>query len=179
MAEIKKITGAKMMIEEKDAPVLADGGNSDFLFGGKGSSFEPVKADVLLHDKDTVKLGEMQLIVLHHPGHTKGACSFLFDVKDEHRSYRVLIANMPSVLSGTRPGMATYPNIADDYGYTFGTMKKLQFDMWLAAHVSQFGLLDKHKPGDAYHPETFVDQKGYDTELEALRKDYLKLLDRK
>jgi metallo-beta-lactamase class B len=179
MAEIKRITGAKMMIEEKDAPVLADGGNSDFLFGGKGSSFEPVKADVLLHDKDTVKLGEMQLIVLHHPGHTKGACSFIFDVKDEHRTYRVLIANMPSVLSGTRPGMPTYPNIAEDYGYTFDTMKNLQFDIWFAAHVSQFGLLDKHKPGDAYRPEAFFDQKGYDAELEDLRKGYLKLLDRK
>ncbi len=41
MAEIKKITGAKMMIEANDAPVLADGGNSDYEFGGKGNLFEP------------------------------------------------------------------------------------------------------------------------------------------
>src|SRR5450432_2915111 len=59
MAEIKKMTGAKMMIDEKDAPVLADGGNSDYLFGGKGSMFLPVSADSLLHDQDTVKLGGM------------------------------------------------------------------------------------------------------------------------
>lgn len=179
MAEIKKITGAKMMIEEKDAAVLADGGKSDYLFGGKSNSFEPVKADVLLHDKDTVKLGEMRIVVLHHPGHTKGACSFLFDVKDKHRSYRVLIANMPSILSGTKPGMLNYPDIAEDYAYTLDAMKKLKFDIWLAAHVSQFGLLDKHKPGDTYRPKAFFDQKGYDTELNELGKDYLKLLDRK
>jgi len=72
MAEIKKLTGAKMMIDENDAQVLADGGNSDFIFGGKGSMFAPVKADRLLHDHDTVKLGGMEIIVLHHPGHTKG-----------------------------------------------------------------------------------------------------------
>src|SRR5882757_3835115 len=78
MAAVKKMTGAKLMIEEKDAPVMADGGNSDYVFGGKGSTFLPVKADRLLHDHDTVTLGGMHLLVLHHPGHTKGACSFLF-----------------------------------------------------------------------------------------------------
>jgi metallo-beta-lactamase class B len=51
---IRRSTRAKMMIEEKDAPV---------------------KADRLLHDHDTVKLGGMEILVLHHPGHTKGACN--------------------------------------------------------------------------------------------------------
>src|ERR1700722_12454825 len=54
MAAIQHQTKAKMFIEAGDAPVLADGGNSDFLFGGKGPMFFPVKADVLLHDHDTV-----------------------------------------------------------------------------------------------------------------------------
>ncbi|HEY6975817.1 MAG TPA: metallo-beta-lactamase, partial [Chitinophagaceae bacterium] len=69
MAAIKKITGAQMMVDEKDAPVLVDGGNSDYAFGGNGMLFEPVKPDRLLHNGDTVQLGNMQLIMLHHPGH--------------------------------------------------------------------------------------------------------------
>ena len=101
MAEIKKLTGAKMMIHEKDASVLSDGGNSDFVFGGKGKIFEPVKADRLLHDHDTIRMEGMIITVLHHPGHTHGACSFLLNVKDEYRSYRVLIVNMPSILDQT------------------------------------------------------------------------------
>src|SRR5689334_15976532 len=71
MAAIKKQTGAQMMVDEKDAAVLADGGSSDYALGGHGSSFQPVKADRLLHDGDTIQLGDMQLIMLHHPGHTK------------------------------------------------------------------------------------------------------------
>ncbi|HEY0244606.1 MAG TPA: metallo-beta-lactamase, partial [Mucilaginibacter sp.] len=67
MAEIKKLTGAKIMINEKDAQVLADGGNSDYAFGGKGSTFQPVKADQLLHEHDTVKFGGMKIAVLYHP----------------------------------------------------------------------------------------------------------------
>jgi metallo-beta-lactamase class B len=177
MAEIKKITGAKMMIHEKDEPVLADGGNSDYVLGGKGSMFQPVRADVLLYDGDTVKWAGMQIVVLHHPGHTKGACSFIFDVKDAHRVYRVLIANMPTILEETKlSGMDTYPEVAKDYAYTLNAMKNLQFDLWFASHASQFKLHLKHKPGDGYNPEAFSDRPGYDSIIDDLQKNYLKKL---
>ena len=173
MAAIKKMTGAKLMVNEKDAPVLPDGGNSDYIFGGKGSMFQPVKADRLLHDHDTIKLDGMQIVLLHHPGHTKGASSFVFDVKDENRSYHVVIVNMPTILDEVKPVMATYPDISKDYAYTFGALKKLQFDIWLSSHASQFGLHKKHKPGDAYHPEAFIDRQGYDSLIDELYKKYL------
>jgi metallo-beta-lactamase class B len=173
MAAIKKMTGAKFMIEEKDAPVMADGGNSDFIFGGKGSYFKIVRADRLLHDHDMIKLGGMQILVLHHPGHTKGACSFLFDVKDETRSYRVLVVNMPSILDETKfPGMPSYPEVGKDYAYTFDHMKKLSFDLWLSSHASQFGLHEKRKPGDGYRPGAFADRKGYDALVADLEKTF-------
>jgi metallo-beta-lactamase class B len=177
MAEVKKMTGAKLMINENDATVLADGGNSDYSFGGKGSTFAPVKADRLLHNNDTIKLDSMRIVMLHHPGHTKGASSFLFDVKDENRSYRVLIANMPSILDDTKlPTMSTYPEVGKDYAYTFDSMKKIKFDIWLASHASQFKLHTKRKPEDAYHPEVFIDQQGYDSLVRDLEKNYLKRL---
>ncbi|WP_420490481.1 subclass B3 metallo-beta-lactamase [Mucilaginibacter jinjuensis] len=176
-AAIKKEIGAKMMINEFDAPVLADGGNSDYVMGGKGMMFLPVKADRLLHDHDTIKLGGMQIIALHHPGHTKGASSFMLDVKDEHRTYHVLIANMPTILSETKlSGMPGYPNVGKDYGYTINAMKNLQFDIFLASHASQFDLQKKHKPGDAYNPEVFIDRAGYDESMDALQKNYEKRL---
>jgi metallo-beta-lactamase class B len=175
MAAIKKTTGAQVMVDEKDAAVIADGGNSDFIFGGHGPMFQPVKADRLLHDRDIIKLGGMQVMMLHHPGHTKGSCSFLFTVKDETRSYRVLIANIPSILSETTfPGMPTYPEVGKDYAYTLDTMPKIQFDIWLAAHSGQFDLQNKHKPGDGYRPEAFFDRKSYDETIDKWKKEYLK-----
>jgi len=177
MAEIKKITGAKMMINEKDATVLADGGNSDFIFGGHGSTFEPVKPDKLLHDKDTIQLGSQQVVLLAHPGHTKGASSFLFDVKDDQQTYRVLIANMPTILDQTKlSGMPAYPNVGKDYGYTLDAMKNIKFDIWLASHASQFELHQKRKAGDSYNPKVFIDQKGYDASINTLHEAYLKKL---
>jgi len=175
MAKIKKLTGAKMMIDEGDARVAADGGRSDYALGGTNSPYAPVKADRVLHNMDAIKLGGMQLVMLHHPGHTKGSCSFLFDVRDKKRSYRVLIANMPSIITDKNfSDIPTYPNIVKDYAYTFASMKKLSFDIWLASHASQFDLQTKHKPGSRYNPDAFMDRKGYDAELKDLEDQYLK-----
>ncbi len=173
MAAMKKATGAKLMADEKEADVLATGGNSDYALGGHGSMYQPVKPDRLLHDGDTIQLGGMQLVMLHHPGHTKGSCSFLFTVKDDQKSYRVLIANMPTIIID-KPfsSITSYPQISSDYAYTLGAMKDLSFDIWLASHASQFRLHDKHHPGDAYNPTAFIDRKGYDAALRDLQKEY-------
>ena len=176
MAEIKKLTGARLMVNAPDAAVLADGGSSDYFMGGKGPLFEPVKADQLLHDGESVNWGGMHIQVLSHPGHTKGSTSFLFDVVDDNKSYRVLIANMPSVIVPDIKNVPGYPNIITDYAHTFEAMKKLKFDIWLAAHASQFDMHRKHHPGDSYHPEVFMDRAGYDAALDDLEKEYLKAL---
>jgi len=173
MAAIKKMTGAKMMVDEKDAAVLADGGQSDYALGGNGSTYKPVKADRLLQNGDTISLGNMRLVMLHHPGHTKGSCSFLFDVKDEQRSYRVLIANMPSIVTEKNfSEIPDYPDIAKDYAYTLDAMKKLSFDIWLSSHASQFSLHAKHQPGSGYNPKAFIDRKGYDAVLADLQNKF-------
>ena len=175
MAAIKKATGAAMMVNEKDAGVLADGGKSDYALGGPVAAFEPLGADRLLLDGDTVALGEARLVMLHHPGHTKGSCSYLFDVKDEKRSYRVLIANMPTIVTEKDfREIPAYPDITKDYAYTLQAMQKLSFDIWLSSHASQFGLHDKHKPGQPYNPSAFKDRKGYDDALSKLRKEFAK-----
>lgn len=176
MAAVKKATRARLMIEEKDAPLLEDGGNSDFDMGGHGPMWMPVKVDRRLRDKDIVELGGMRIMVLHHPGHTKGACSFLFTVSDSSRSYRVLIANMPSMLSETHfPSMPTYPEVGKDYGYTLDTMPKITFDIWLSSHASQFDLRQKHAREKGYQPEVFLnDRPAYDSALSEIRVKYLK-----
>lgn len=173
MAYIKKTTGAQLMVDEKEADVLETGGNSDYALGGHGSTYKPVKPDRLLHDGDTIQLGNMELVILHHPGHTKGSCSFLFTVKDERRSYRVLIANLPTIVTD-KPfaAITSYPGITSDYAYTLGAMKNISFDIWLASHASQFRLHDKHQPGDAYNPAAFIDQAGYDAALNDLQKQF-------
>lgn len=174
MADLKKETGAKLYVDQADTDVLKSGGKSDYEMGKYGVTFKPVNPDFILKDKDVVTLGNTKLMMLHHPGHTKGSCSYVFETKDSKRNYKVLIANMPTIIIDKKfSEVTTYPSIAKDYEYTLNAMKKIDFDIWVASHASQFSLHEKHKPKDPYNPNAFMNKKEYLDELNELEKDYL------
>lgn len=176
MAAIKRLTGARMLMHEADVPVLEDGGNSDFRFfpKGRGTVYEPVKVDRRLKDGDTVRLGATELTAHHHPGHTRGATSFTFTVRDGGRDYRVGIINMNGINEGVlllkSPG---YPRIVEEYAQTFARQKQIALDVFLSSHAGQFGLHDKYKAGAPYDPNRFVDPKGFRAAVERAEKNYL------
>lgn len=177
MAAIKKATGATLMIQQADVPLMKDGGSSDAILGKDGATFASVVPDRKLKDQEIIKLGGASIKLLHHPGHTPGASSFSLTVKDQKRSYKVLIANIPSILEETKlSGMPGYPNVGKDYAYTLSVMKKEQFDIWLASHASQFNLQKKHKPADSYRPEAFYGREDYDKALASIEATYKKRL---
>jgi len=175
MAELKRMTGAKLIVPEGDKPLFETGGKADFRFGNTpGSHFEAVKVDGTLKDNDTISLGGTVITAHHHPGHTIGATSFTLDVRDAGKTYRVLIANMGSINPGVKmTGMPGYPQIGDDYARTFKAQKDMQIDIFLASHASQFKLHDKYTPGDPYDPNRFVDPQGFKAAVADLEKTYL------
>ena len=172
MAEIKRLTGARMLMHEDDAPMLEDGGNSDYRYlQGRGPIYEAVAVDQRLKDGDKVRLGDTELTVLHHPGHTKGATSFTFTTRDRGRDYSVLIANMASINPGVMVGgMPGFPGITQAYTQTLAKQKQLKPDIWVASHAAQFNLHQKYKPGDPYDPNRFVDPDGYQAKLQFYEK---------
>ena len=174
MAELKRMTGAKLIVSEEEKELLESGGKADFRFGDTPEArFEPVKVDGTFKDGGAISLGETVLTAHHHPGHTRGATSFTLNVKDRGKTYRVVIANMGTINPGvTVSGMAKYPGIAEDYARTFKAQKDLEIDIWLASHASQFKLHEKYRPGDAYDPDRFVDPQGFKAAVEQLEKKY-------
>ncbi|NML23729.1 subclass B3 metallo-beta-lactamase [Pseudoflavitalea sp. G-6-1-2] len=177
MAAVKKATGAVMMVNEKDAQNLVTGGKNDYYFHADHAIFQPIKAERMLRNNDTITLGDTKLTMLHHPGHTPGSCSYLLDTKDEKRSWHVLIANMPSIIIEKKfSEVKEYPDMLRDYAYTLGVMKDLKFDLWLASHASQFDLHGKRKETDGYKPEAFIDQNGYIESIAEFRKAFDKKL---
>jgi metallo-beta-lactamase class B len=180
MAELKRMTGARLMVSEPDKELLESGGQLDFRFGDTpGARFEPAKVDGTFKDSDTISLGGTVLTAHLHPGHTKGATSFTLNVQEGGKTYRVVIANMGSINPGvTVSGMAKYPGIAEDYARTFKAQKDMAIDIWLASHASQFKLHEKYTPGDAFNPERFVDPQGFKASVEQLEKTYCEQLAR-
>jgi glyoxylase-like metal-dependent hydrolase (beta-lactamase superfamily II) len=67
---MKEVTGAKLAIHPDDVPMLSELSRSAASFGlSAENSPEP---DRLLHDKDTVRFGNITLTVIHTPGHSRG-----------------------------------------------------------------------------------------------------------
>jgi metallo-beta-lactamase class B len=174
MAELKRMTGARLLVEEQDKELLESGGKKDFRFGDTpDAQFEPATVDGTFKDSDTIALGGTVLTAHHHPGHTKGSTSFTLNVREGAKSYRVIIANMASINPGVNvTGMPTYARIGDDYARTFKLQKDMQIDVWLASHASQFKLHDKYKPGDPFKADRFVDPLGFKAAVAQLEKRY-------
>jgi metallo-beta-lactamase class B len=157
MATMKKLTGAKMLAIEREAPLLESGGKTDYLFGSNGW-FNPVKVDRMFQDGDKIELGGTELTAHLTPGHTKGSTSYTLDIGENGRTYHVLIANLGTINPGTvLLRNHEYPNIADDYSQTYRILRALPCDIFLTSHASEFGLFSKYRPGMSYDPERFLD----------------------
>lgn len=173
LAQIKRETGAKLFVNAPEEDALKTGGKTDYEMGKYGETFEAVTPDKLLKDQSKIKLGGTKLTLLSHPGHTKGSCSYLVDVKEGSKTYKVLIANLPSIIiDGKFSDVKTYPEIQKDYAYTFNAMKNLNFDLWVASHASQFDLHQLRQPNDPYNPNLFSDKKAYFEALNNLATKY-------
>jgi len=157
MATMKKLTGAKMLAMEREAPLLESGGKTDYLFGSNGW-FNPVKVDRTFQDGDKIEFGGTELTAHLTPGHTKGSTSYTFDITEGGRTYHVLIANLGTINPGTvLVHNPDYPDIAGDYAQTFRILRALPCDIFLTSHASQFGLFSKYRPGMSYDPDRFLD----------------------
>jgi len=175
MAELKRMTGAALVISERDKELLESGGKADFRFGDTPTArFEPAKVDRTFKDGDKISLGGTTLTAHLSAGHTKGATSFTTEVREGGKTYRLGIINMGTINPGVRvSGMPTYSGITQDYARTFMAQKEMKIDVWLSSHASQFRMHEKYKPGDPYGPDRFVDPSGFLDTVRRLEKAYL------
>ncbi len=174
LAQLKKLTGAKLMISEADAKVISDGGRSDFQWGDNASFyFEPAVVDRLLKDKDTVELGGVTMIARITPGHTKGCTTWTMKVREGDRDLDVVIVGSTTIPGYKLLNNAAYPGIVEDYAYSFTLLKSLKCDVFLAPHGSFFGLKEKRLLMDkGAKTNPFIDPQGYQRFIDDTERDY-------
>jgi len=161
-ATVKKLTGAKYMVMEGDVPVVESGGKADFQYGNDSATlYPPARVDRILHDGDTVTLGDVVLEAHLTPGHTKGCTTWTLSVRVGDKTYQAVIIGSPNVNPGYRlVDNPKYPTIARDYERTFRVLKSLECDLFLGAHGSYFGLETKYASMKSGATNPFVDEKG-------------------
>jgi metallo-beta-lactamase class B len=183
LASFKKdAPAATVYINEREAPVVEAGGNPDprsgayriFFLPGSYSSlhgstydptkvfYDPLKVDVKTKPGDHIKLGNTDMTVLQAYGHTPGANSFSFTVRDGGKEYNVYIVNMDVVnLMSDR----VYPGIVEEVKNTLAQQAKYAPDIWVSSHAYMFNLHKIYKPGDPYNPSRFGDLSAYKAKI--------------
>lgn len=161
-ARIKKLTGAKYLVMDSDVRVVESGGKEDFFYAHTpGMTYPAAKVDRVLHDGDTVSLGDSVLTAHLTPGHTKGCTTWTMKVHEGGKSYDVVIVGSPNVNEGYKlVNNAAYPQIASDYEKMFRVLRSLPCDVFLGAHGSYYDMESKYArmTGGA---NPFIDPKGY------------------
>ena len=160
-AELKKLTGAKMIANLRDKQWLEIGGKNDFTWGEK-FLFPPVVVDKVIVNNDRVTFGGVTLTAIATPGHTRGCTMWLLDVWEAGRKYKVAFVGSGSSPGYTLVDNAKYPTIVADFEQTFARMGRVKPDVFLASHGSFFDLAEK---ADALRKNPrvnpFVDPAGY------------------
>ncbi len=175
LAQLKKLTGAKLMISEGDAEQVSKGGRGDFAWGDK-FTYEPAAVDRILRDEDKVELGGVTLVARITPGHTKGCTTWTMTVREGGTDLNVVI-----VRSTTIPGYKllknqNYPRIVEDYAYSFAVLRSLKCDIFLGPHGGFFELNEKRRKLAAGGKNPFIDPGGYQKFVNSTETAYLQQL---
>jgi len=162
-ARIKELTGAKYMVMDADVAVVESGGKEDFSYGErKEMRYPAAHADRVLHDGDTVTLGDAVLTAHLTAGHTKGCTTWTMKVQDGGKSYDVVIVGSPNVNEGYKlVSNAAYPQIAADYERMFQVLRSLHCDVFLGAHGGYYGMEAKYARIKDAGANPFIDPDGY------------------
>lgn len=150
LAELKRITGAKLYASAGDKPDLEAG----HTIGRPAlAAFPPVKVDHVVKDGERVTLGPIQLTALLTPGHTRGATSWLATVSGK----RVIFTSSITVAGQKLVGDPAYPRAARDFEATFARLRSTRADIFLNFHAEGFGLDAKRAALAKGNRDAFVD----------------------
>jgi metallo-beta-lactamase class B len=141
-ALVKQLTGAQVMSMAEDVPAL-----QAMKPGGKE---HPV--DKVLHDGESVTLGNTTLVAHLTPGHTHGATAWTTKVQADGKTYDVVF------FSSLRAGGAITPEIEKELDHSFKVVRALPCDVPLGDHPAQFNMIEKYGNLKSGGANPFIDK---------------------
>lgn len=149
-ALVKQATGAQVMALAEDVPAL--------LAIKPGGKEHPI--DKVLHDGDTVTLGDTTLVAHLTAGHTRGCTTWTTVARENGKDYNVVFGcslRAPTVIPAA---------IETEFIRTFKVVRALPCDVQLGDHPSQYDLLEKYAKLKNGGPNPFIDKASCTKEID-------------
>lgn len=175
-AQIIKETGARYVVMDGDVDEVESGGRSDFIYSEM--TYPPVTVGRVIHDGESVRLGDAVLVAHKTAGHTPGCTTWTLQVQEGVRTLNVVIVGGWYVNPGyrlvrTATQAESYPGITKDYEHMFEVLKALPCDVFLGAHGQYFDMLEKlDRQRSAPGAAVWIDPAGYQAALAAREKEF-------
>lgn len=144
VAAIKARSGARLLANPAEAPLLSRGGKGDFALADR-YPYPPVATDRVLRDGEQVRLGGTVMTAHFTPGHTKDCTSWTTTVKEGGKKLQVVFPCSVSAPGYQIVDNPKYPQILKDYEAAFVELRALPCDVFLGLHGWDFGLAQKIK----------------------------------
>lgn len=171
-ATMREISGAVTVASAADKDVIESGGATDFR---DRDTWTPAIVDRVIEDGEKVRLGDVVLTAHFTPGHTRGCTTWTMTVEDEGEPLDLVILGGLRVNTGEAlVEHPRYPNMPQDFAYSFARLKVLPVDVYLGAHGYWFDLAAKREQllaGADTNP--FIDPDGYQRAVRFWENAYL------
>jgi len=141
-AKVKELTGAQVVAMAEDVDTL-----KAIKPGGKE---HPV--DRIIHDGDSVTLGNTKLVAHLTAGHTPGCTTWTTVVREGGKDYNVVFH------CSYRAGATISPEVARQFERTFKAVRALPCDVPLGDHGAQYGMQEKYAKLKSGAPNPFIDK---------------------
>jgi metallo-beta-lactamase class B len=151
-AKVKELTGAQVVAMAEDVETL-----KAIKPGGKE---HPV--DRVIHDGDSVTLGNTKLVAHLTAGHTPGCTTWTTVVRDGGRDYNVVFH------CSYRAGNTISPEVARQFERTFKVVRALPCDVPLGDHGAQYRMQEKYAKLTSGGPNPFVDKANCNLETDVM-----------
>jgi len=155
LAELQKISGARVIASDIAAPFLRSGtvDSTDPQFGHL-PPFAAVSNVEALGKRKSVELGALQLSVIHTPGHTPGGTSWRWKACEEQRCLNIVYGDSLMAVADDAfkyNGDERYPAAAADLRASMAAISATSCDILIPAHPDLsllWSVIDEQGKGD-------------------------------
>lgn len=151
MAQLAQDTGAQVIANAADTPLLERGGYDDPEYDDR-LPFPPVHVARRVTDGENLRLGDLVLTAHATPGHTKGNTTWTWvSCSGKHCLHMIDVGSL-SAPDFKLIGNPKYPNAVADFEHSFAVVAALPCDIPLAPHpemVDFWARVAKREQGDA------------------------------
>ncbi|HWK52699.1 MAG TPA: subclass B3 metallo-beta-lactamase [Steroidobacter sp.] len=144
ISELQQLSGAKVIVSDKAAPVLRSGRvGSDDPQVNHLLPFPGVSNVEALGQRQTVEAGPLQLSVIHTPGHAPGGTSWRWQSCEAGRCLNLMYSDSLNAVADSKfkySGDPRYPTAAKDLTSSMAAIAAAPCDILITAHPELSGV---------------------------------------